>query len=85
MSMHPEPPDAPTVPIEAIHVGDFVYLDDRTGAGRPSCVVGLTTTRHRQTNRVIGWLVELAGGTSLWLRRGTRVRRLATASLAERS
>jgi hypothetical protein len=71
------------VPIERILVGDFVMVEEQDA--RPACVVGLTTTRHRQTNRVIGWLVELAGGTSLWLRRGTRVRRLTTSSAAGRS
>ena len=63
------------VPIETIQIGDFVFLEVDGARDRPRCVLGLTTTRHRQTNRVVGWLVELEGGASAWIRRGTRVAR----------
>ncbi|HTJ46773.1 MAG TPA: hypothetical protein VL463_31940 [Kofleriaceae bacterium] len=64
-----------SVAIESIHVGDFVIVE---GARHPACVLGLTTTRHRLSNRVIGWLVELEGGESVFLRRGARVTRHAS-------
>jgi hypothetical protein len=84
MSLNLPPPHASErveeVPIETIHVGDFVFIDATSGgADQARCVLGLTTTRHRQSNRVIGWLIELEGGANAWLRRGVRVKRTRAA------
>jgi len=68
------------VTVETIHVGDVIVVDD--DYRRPRRVLGLATTRHGQTNRVIGWLITLEGRNKVWMRRHALVaRRRARAPL----
>jgi hypothetical protein len=64
------------IPIESIHVGDLVFIGaDGERVDKAVRVLALTTVRQVDTNRVIGWLVDVEPGASVWLRRGTRVKR----------
>ena len=58
--------DVEHVTVETLHVGDVIVVDSEYR--RPRRVLRLATTRHRLTNRVIGWLITLEGRHDVWMR-----------------
>jgi hypothetical protein len=71
----PRPPREQVL-VDAITIGD--YIDPRDGPpaeAAPRCLLGKWPTRRGPARTCQGWLLELAGGEWVWLRRGTLVRR----------
>ena len=59
-----------------IEIGDVVYVELAPGErAKATRVLGLTTTRRRGTNQIVGWLVTLERRRSIWLRRHERLAR----------
>ena len=67
------------VPIEAICVGDYVYLTEPTRQVNGRCVIAKQAKSNARTERVVGWLVELSDGELAWWTHGDKLwrRRIA--------
>jgi hypothetical protein len=64
------------VAIDALHVGDYVFIAQPTSHIGARCVLSKTAKSTAGTARVVGWLIELAGGElAWWLRDATVWRR----------
>lgn len=67
------------VPIERVLVGDFVYASgELTRLMDSRCVLGKRAMSNERTRRVVGWLVEVAGGPVEWWPRGSTLWRRRT-------
>ena len=58
------------VTIEAVHVGDYVFVAPPGRAIAARCVVAKCAKANERTARIVGWLVELNGGELVWWARG---------------
>lgn len=58
--------DIERVAIEAVHVGDYVFLEPSAPPASARCVINKRAKANERTARIVGWLVELAGGQLAW-------------------
>lgn len=67
--------DIEQVAIEAVHVGDYLVVDDpRAHSNGACCVITKRAKANERTGRIVGWLVELNGqGGLAWWPRGAKV------------
>jgi hypothetical protein len=62
--------DIEQVAIETVHVGDYVFVDADTRPVSARRVIKKSAKANERTARVVGWLLELAGGHLAWWPRG---------------
>lgn len=65
--------DVELVAIEAVHVGDYVFAALPVRSISPRCVMAKRAKANERTERIVGWLLELAGGELTWWSRGSTV------------
>lgn len=65
--------DVERVAIEAIHVGDYVFLEECVPPTCACCVIKKSAKANERTARIVGWLVELTDGQLAWWPRGAPV------------
>ena len=58
--------DVERVAIEAVHVGDFVFLESSAAPASACSVTKMCAKSNERTGRIVGWLVELRGGQLTW-------------------
>lgn len=61
------------VAIEAIGVGDFVFTNHPAPGIGAKCVLAKHAKTNERTERIVGWLVELNGGSLAWWPHGATV------------
>ena len=65
--------DIEQVAIEAMHVGDYVFVDPRAYPTGACCVITKLPKANERTGRIVGWLVQLNGQGLAWWSRGAKV------------
>ncbi len=61
------------VAIEAVGVGDFVFTNHPAPGVGARCVLAKHAKTNERTERIVGWLVELNGGSLAWWPHGATV------------
>lgn len=61
------------VSIEAVGVGDFVFTNHPAPGVGARCVLAKHAKTNERTERIVGWLVELNGGSLAWWPHGATV------------
>lgn len=61
------------VSIEAVGVGDFVFTNHPAPGVGAKCVLAKHAKTNERTERIVGWLVELNGGSLAWWPHGATV------------
>jgi len=63
------------VPIESVHVGDYVYveLEDQAPLGTTWRVIAKASVRRTEKDKIAGWRLVFAAGQVAWWPRGATV------------
>ena len=68
-----------SVGIEALSIGDYIQVGSSEPANIARCVIAKHAKSNDRTERIVGWMVEVAGGEMGWWRNGTLVQRRCAA------